>query len=59
MRIDEPGRDDQVRSVDDLFGAIFDLASLVDFGDPAAGHGYVRPIPWRAGAIDHGSVLNE
>ena len=56
VRINETGGDNQIRSVDDLLGAVCDLA---DLGDLAFGHGDIGVAAWCSGAIDDSAVLNK
>src|SRR6266851_741014 len=56
VRIDEAGRDDEVRGVDNFLRALGDLANL---GDPAIRDRDIRAPRRSAGTIDHCSVLDQ
>jgi len=56
MRVDKAGRDDAIGRVDDPLGAVADPA---DLDDPAVRDRDVGVAARRAGAVDHGAVLDQ
>ena len=60
MRVDEPGRDDASRGVDDG-GDLTTIRGrkIADPQDAVAQHADVRASSWRAGPIDYGAAANE
>jgi hypothetical protein len=56
VRVDKAGRDDETVGIDGLRRPIGDPA---DFGDPAVLDRHIGLAPGRAGAVDHGAVLDQ